>query len=288
MPPTASYAHLAQGPQLWFCTKDILMTYNATHSHLVERAVRTLDVGDFFLVSNGLTMDNLTLDNPVNAVIRNVSRIPFGHAGLYVGHGAVIDLPFKLWPVKDMFAKYKSNGAALVRCKTLTKGQRGRIRAFAKAFQADYEADAGMSYGSAAMITGAVGEVGTAAARTMMGDFFGKQYSKVFQAPATAVSMSSAAAHAFFGVQPALSCSAFITYAHATAGHTIQDRPWMDILSHPTHCTPGDLWDIAIADKRKYDIEILDFSKDMGTDTARQVEGIDTSRYQQQVQRPGD
>lgn len=238
------------------------MTYNASHAIPVERALRKMDIGDFFLISNGMTKNNITFDNPVNAVIRTMSGIPFGHAALYVGNGNVIDLPFRLWTVRDMFAEYKSNGAAFVHCKTLTKSQRGRIRAFAKAFQADYAKDPSGSYGALAMTTGAVGEVGTTVARTFLGDFFGKTYSKFTQAPATAASITSATVHAFFGKQPALSCSAFITYAHAVAGHTIQDRFWKDILSYPTHCTPGDLWDIVKADKKKYDLQILDFSKD--------------------------
>ncbi len=238
------------------------MTYNASHSLYMERALRRLEPGDFFLISNGMTWDNFTTENPVNALIRGVSNIPFGHAALYVGNGKVIDLPLQYWSVRDMFSRYKSNGAAFVHCKTLTREQRGRIKTFAKVFYEDYKSNPGMSYGSLAMSTGAAGELGTTAARTLLGDFFGKTYDKFFQAPATAASITSAAVHAFFGKQPALSCSAFITYAHAVAGHAMQDRFWRDLLAYPTHCTPGQLWDIVRVDKKKYDIDILDFSKD--------------------------
>ena len=39
-----------------------------------------------------------------------------------------------------------------------------------------------------------------------------------------------------------------------------------------------------IADKRKYDIEILDFTHDLQVDTVRQVEGVDTQRWAKQME----
>lgn len=265
------------------------MTYNATHRLAVEKALQRLEPGDFFLISNGMTWNRFTFANLENAAIRAVSRIPFGHAAIYMGGGQIFEMPIARWKACDLFAKDNSNGAAFVRCKELTRAQRGRIKAFTEAYYEQNKWLGKLSYDAASLFLGGFGETGTLTARgaaEALGtdESIGKAVSPFTQAPATAASILLAMLYESKGRFAPLSCSAFITYSHAVANHQIQDRGIRDLFSYPTHCTPGDLWDIVIADKRKYDIEILDFTHDLQVDTVRQVEGVDTQRWAKQME----
>ncbi|MEM6760776.1 MAG: hypothetical protein AAF601_14970 [Pseudomonadota bacterium] len=240
------------------------MTYNSSHALYVEQALWKMKPGDFFLISNGPDWHNHTVSHLENAAIRVVSGTPFGHGGLYLGDGKVLEMPIAAWRVRDLFAKDRTNGAAFVHCKNLNDKQRGRILAFARDYFKENKTNkGGLSYDVVSLSIGSVGELGTAVAKQVAEGVtghaeLGKIVSPLTQAPATYLSIYSAKVNEWAGNYPALSCVSLITYAHAVAGHIIDDG-W---FSYPTHTTPGVLWDIVQADKKKYSVEVVDFSRD--------------------------
>lgn len=244
------------------------MPFNATHTHALEKMLTTMKPGDFFLVNNGYARNNETFWNSQeNTAIRAVSGVDFGHAALYIGGGRAFEMPVNLDKVKDIFASDRTNAVACIKCNQLTAQQRARIKEFVFAYydkNMDYPKGA---YDIAALMVGSVGELGTYSVRKIAshcveddetGDMIGAATRPAFQIPATASTIVLAKLNEWVGNMPALSCAGVITYAHAVAGHIIDDG-W---VSYPTHSTPASLWEIVRADKAKYSIEILEFFED--------------------------
>ncbi|MEL7091833.1 MAG: hypothetical protein AAFN94_08880 [Pseudomonadota bacterium] len=244
------------------------MPFNATHTHALEMMLGKMKPGDFFLVNNGYARNNETFWNcQENTAIRAVSGVDFGHAALYVGGDRAFEMPINLAKVKKIFADDRTNAVACIKCNHLTDRQRARIKKFVYTYYDLYMDSPKASYDSAALMAGSVGELGTFAVRKLVahsleddetGDMVGAYTRSVFQIPATAATIVMAELNDLAGQLPTLSCAGLITYAHAVAGHIIDDS-W---TSYPTHSTPASLWEIARADKSKYSIEILEFFDD--------------------------
>ena len=254
------------------------MTYNATHAMRIERALKTMQPGDFFLINNGMTWNNLTASHFENTSIRAVPGSPFGHGALYLGNGKALEMPIAAWKVRDLFAKDRTNAVAFVHCKTLTRAQRGRILWFAREYHKYNRTHKGWkSYDLVSLSVGSAGEIVTAGV-TLRGlnpvttiPEVKDGVHAITQTPATILTMFAAKVNELAGSYPALSCVSLITYAHAVAGHTID----AGYVSYPTHTTPGILWDVVKRDEAKYRVTLFDFSKDFvePKDTASVAEG---------------